>query len=313
MTHDPDDDIKELLARHAAEITPRGTYADVEAKLAARSGGRRPTARHALLGIAAVLALVVGGLVVALATGGDEQQVDTAGGSSTTSTSTTLATTTVVTATVPASTTTSSEPATTTTTTTAPTTTTTTTAPPTTTTTVAGPARLDDGAAVYLGGIGGLRLPAGIAQAERATGRTVDGDLDSGPSVCSYATFVDGPADLQLMIENTDPTFTGTAHELGDAGRVVRIDVVGDSVLKAIGDGGFDAAVGIGSTEDEVLAAFPDAEVQPHKYVAGGHDLVVTDPDDPDVMLTFETDATATVTSFRTGLPQYVELSEGCY
>jgi hypothetical protein len=69
--------------------------------------------------------------------------------------------------------------------------------------------------------------------------------------------------------------------------------------------------VGIGSTEQQVLAAFPGATVEPHKYEPEGHYVTMTDPD-AGVSLLFET-LRGTVTAFHTGDAGAVALVEGCY
>lgn len=310
MTNEPDDDIRELLARHAGSVTPRGTYADLEAKLAADRAGRRVTGRHVVLALAAAIALVVGALTVALATGGDDHEVRTADGAP----STTRATTTQVTttATDPGPTTsavpTSSTTPATSTTTTLPATTTTTAPATTTTTTVPGPTPIGDASTIFLGGIDDLVLPAGIARAEQLTGRQVEGEVGGSVFACQEARFAGGPTDVTLGIVSDDPSYLGSAHDLGDRGRIVLLDVGPGGRVQALGQG---ARVGIGSTEAQVLAAFPGAEVRDRPSGLVGHELVVNHHEQPDVELLFRTDG-AVVVQFSTGLRDYVETPKAC-
>ena len=65
-------------------------------------------------------------------------------------------------------------------------------------------------------------------------------------------------------------------------------------------------------TEPEIKNLFPDQiEVEPHKYVDGGHYLVFVPGDPADHRVIFETDG-AMVTSYRAGILPEVEWVEGC-
>jgi hypothetical protein len=86
-------------------------------------------------------------------------------------------------------------------------------------------------------------------------------------------------------------------------GRLVRYEVHDAGVPTARG-------VGVGSTEDAVLAAYAgEVTVLPHKYDAGGRYLVVPGPDD--LALVFETDGVI-VTTYRAGEEPAVSYVEGC-
>ena len=89
-------------------------------------------------------------------------------------------------------------------------------------------------------------------------------------------------------------------------GRIVRIDV------KAKGAGiAWDQGLGISSDEAALKKAFGSrAQFFPNRYVEGGHDVEVSFPA-KDRLLLFETDH-GKVTSFRVGLPKYVQWVEGC-
>lgn len=86
--------------------------------------------------------------------------------------------------------------------------------------------------------------------------------------------------------------------------RFVRVDVETHDV---VAPGGL--AVGMG--EDDVRAAFPAMETQPHHYTDGKY-LVVSPPDGGDARLVFETDAAGRIERWRIGLPPPVHYVEGC-
>lgn len=282
MSPDRDDDIRELLARRAADVEPRGTFADVERKLAVA-----PAApswhRRALAGVAAVLALLVGAGVVAVATDRDGSQGVTADEPAGTTTTVTAPDTTAPPTPdtqaplPPPETTPATDPAPTTTV--APTTTTTT--PPTQPVTLA--------SRITLYGIDALELPLTRAEVTELTGQELtppSGDFVG--STCDYTRFVDGPADVSFMT---------------DGDRVVRVDVVDGTAIRTV------SGIGIGSSEAEVRATYPEAVVAPGKYA--GLDVTVTDPDAPDHKLIIQV-TDGVVTGYRSGLAEFVDYVEGC-
>jgi hypothetical protein len=86
---------------------------------------------------------------------------------------------------------------------------------------------------------------------------------------------------------------------------VARLDVR-DSTMAT------EAGARIGDTESRVLELYRGrVTTQPHKYVSGGHYLVVASPTDSTRRLLFETDGKR-VTSFRVGRMPEVQWVEGC-
>ncbi len=289
--------VRALLHDRAATVTPRRTYADLEARLAAAPAPRRRPPAFLLAAAALlVVALGLGAVAVASRTSDDEQDLATVG--PTTAVTETTPTTGPgsvpdTTAAVPVPPTPTTAPPTSTPETTTTTSITPDTAPATTLPVRTAPAPLDDSAGVVVGSIGGLTMPSSIADAEVAIGRRLTLD-----ATCPIATPEGGPAGVRFMT---------------DGDRVVRVDVTDPSPIRAQGVGGAEAAVGIGSTVDEVRAAFPGLTEEPHKYTfdTGGTYLVVTDPARPGLELRFETDGTR-VTTFRTGVTEFVQLVESC-
>ena len=72
------------------------------------------------------------------------------------------------------------------------------------------------------------------------------------------------------------------------------------------------AGVRVGDSERRALDLYAGrVSVQPHKYVPGGHYLVVTTPADASLRLVLETDGKQ-VTAYRVGREPAVEYVEGC-
>ena len=86
--------------------------------------------------------------------------------------------------------------------------------------------------------------------------------------------------------------------------KFVRVDVDTDDL---VAPGGL--VVGMNATD--VLAAFPNAERQPHKYIDGEY-LIVKPADDSTARLVFEVDADGRITEWRIGLEPQVHYVEGC-
>jgi hypothetical protein len=88
-------------------------------------------------------------------------------------------------------------------------------------------------------------------------------------------------------------------------GKVARIDVDTGSVTTEDG-------AKIGDTEDKIRSIYyGDLKIEPHKYVQGGHYLIVTDSPIADKAIVFETDGRK-VTNFRAGRLPEVKWVEGC-
>lgn len=190
---------------------------------------------------------------------------------------------------------------------------------PTTTTTVAGattttavpvsttvasttttlPERLTERSRLRLDGIGPITVGMTLAEATAAAGTPVrvNEPVPIGDGSCQYARAEGAPAGLWFMVFR---------------GRIVRIDVFGDrgepSSIATL------SGVKVGSTEAEVMAAYPGRiTVQRHPYTPTGHYLVYNpvDPASRAYGLIFETDGRR-VGSFRSGLADPVQWIEGC-
>jgi hypothetical protein len=175
---------------------------------------------------------------------------------------------------------------------------TTTTTAPTTTTTVAG---LSESSPLRFDGIGPIKVGMTLTEAKAAVGKPMPVDENSPTDVCNFAKVQGGPAGLSFMVERAKPT---------DPWHIARVDVDGGKIVTVSG-------VGIGATEDEVKKAYSGEgksgtlQVEPHKYVEGGHNITY-DVDGPQGnLLLFETDGKK-VTQFRSGQQVPVEYVEGC-
>lgn len=300
MTPDRDDDVRELLRRRAGSVTPRGTYADLERKLTQAAPTTPRWQRPLLLGVAAVLALVLGAGVVALATRqpGDERIESTTGQPATFETTTSSPPQTMR----PAGTTTTTAAATPSSTTAPAVAGTTTTAAPVTPTTAAtaSPQPVTDASRVGLRGIGSVSLPLSLADLGRVTGQAATTQGKAAGATCSTVRLVTGPDD-------TTGTPVGVSFLVQDA-KVVRVDVTKGSKVRTI------SGAGVGTSKAELLKTYPGAEVRAAKYSSPDQpidDVVVSEPSAKGYELIFEVSGGA-VTSYRAGALDAVELVEGC-
>jgi len=137
-------------------------------------------------------------------------------------------------------------------------------------------------------GIGPVRVGMTVAEAAAAlSSETTQADTQE----CAYVGLIGLPPGVSLMTER---------------GRIVRVDV-DDSSRVATTQG-----ARVGWTEAQVLAAYPGARVEPHKY-EDGHYLVALPgaPADTTHRIVFET-SRGVVTRFRGGVVPAVEYVEGC-
>lgn len=166
-------------------------------------------------------------------------------------------------------------------------------ATPVTTAPTGGDEKLTAASRLRLDGIGPVKVNMTLDQASAATGmrfQLVEPDLGTD---CRYAEAEGGPVGLRFMV-------------IG--GHIARVDVSGHPTPSPIATV---SGIKIGSTEEEVNAAYPDAiEETGHPYVETGHYLVY-ESSDPALGLIFETDSQR-VTSFRSGLAGAVQAIEGC-
>jgi hypothetical protein len=157
------------------------------------------------------------------------------------------------------------------------------------------------GARLTWDSLGAIRVGTTVAELEAATGADFEEEYAYEDRSCGFARSDALPDGVWVMI----------AH-----GFVERIDVMalaedGTAVDQPITT---DTGIGIGTPEETVLAAYPDASVEPHPYTGPeGHYVTVDHPgdEDPSLQMIFETDGER-VTEFRSGHEEYVRLIEGC-
>ena len=138
-------------------------------------------------------------------------------------------------------------------------------------------------------GIGPVRV--GMTVAEAAATLPGGGAPHPETQECAYVGLSGLPVGVSLMTEG---------------GRVVRVDV-DDSSAVATARG-----ARVGWTEAQVLAAYPGARVQPHKYEDGHYLIAIPGaPADTTHRIVFET-AGGVVKRFRGGVTPAVEYVEGC-
>lgn len=138
-------------------------------------------------------------------------------------------------------------------------------------------------------GYGPVRTGMTVAELEGALG--IRYKLPGNPEPCFYLS---------------DTHHPGVAFMIVDM-HLARIDAR-DSTVRTV------EGAGIGDDEARIESLFPGrVDVQPHKYVNGGHYLIVRPPADAETTkrLIFETDG-GRVTLFRTGRLPEVRWVEGC-
>lgn len=306
---DPAADVRAMLRRRSQAVTPRGSYADLERRIAEAGPSTR---RSRPLAVAAVVLLVVlvGG-VFAL-TGRDpegagrSERVNTAGpgGSSTPGTGPGSERT------VPSPESSPGEVASTSPDEVDPSATTVDPVPSTSTSTTVDPVPPDPalippygppGSAITpqsslrITGVGPITVPMAVADASAATGQ--DLRVDPGTRLddtnrCGFAQ-IDGLDELWFMV---------------DGDRIVRVDVTGSSTWRT------EAGVGVGSSEAEVRNAYAGtvtAEAHPYPVDDDSRYLVVTDPAHPGYEIIFSVHQGA-VLDYRVGLAEFVRYPEGC-
>ena len=92
----------------------------------------------------------------------------------------------------------------------------------------------------------------------------------------------------------------------GEAAVVSRIELVRDDQVTAAG-------IGLGSTIDDIRAAYAELTTAPHVYLGDGAEYVtVVDATDPDSTILFETDTSGEVIAVRNGFLDPIRWIEGC-
>jgi hypothetical protein len=147
---------------------------------------------------------------------------------------------------------------------------------------------------VRMDGAGPLRVGMTVQEARTALGGDFRPVAQSGGTGegCTYAESARFPAGFAVML---------------DSGRIVRVEVRSGATPTPEG-------ARIGDSEDRVRQTYPGRGMElPHKYVQGGHDMVIRPAAQADTthLMIFETDG-GKVTRYRAGQRPQVEWVEGC-
>lgn len=130
-------------------------------------------------------------------------------------------------------------------------------------------------------------------------------DLEIGKPVPASSSFkLRGAQASDTCLIYSSPDYKGT-YAIVEEGSVRRVTVARDSTVKLI------EGVGIGSTEKEVLAAFPGFRAAPHAYVTAGAAKYLTQPGN-DPRLRFEIGEDGKVTDIHVGVKPQLLYVEGC-
>lgn len=152
----------------------------------------------------------------------------------------------------------------------------------------------NDPAVVNFEGFGPAKFGADEEQVRMSWGRPLQAGTPAEGATC-YQLFMD-----------PQPEGARGIVFLFEEGKFARYDV--DVPLHvAPGD------ITVGASAMDVMAAFPGAvEEQPHKYVEGARNLVVTPADGSAARLVFEVDPEGVVSAWHIGVPPQVFYVEGC-
>lgn len=156
------------------------------------------------------------------------------------------------------------------------------------------PFAANDPAVINFEGFGPAKFGADEEQVRMSWGRPLEAGTPAEGATC-YQLFMDprpeGARGIVFLFED---------------GKFARYDV--DVPLHvAPGD------LTVGASAMDVMAAFPGAvEEQPHKYVEGARNLVVTPADGSAARLVFEVNPEGVVTAWRIGVPPQIHYVEGC-
>ena len=163
------------------------------------------------------------------------------------------------------------------------------TVPPTTT---RPPLQLTEAAKLSTAGLGPVRIGMTLEEGERVSGLIFEPE-SGGDESCRYYTPDRGPSAVAFMVSN---------------GEIVRVEVTNPNIRTLSG-------YGVGSTADELQAAFPERiETVPHPLIDGGLYIVFVPVDDADAdkRVIWEADPEGIVINMRAGRVPFVDFSEGC-
>ncbi len=150
---------------------------------------------------------------------------------------------------------------------------------------------VDTSATVTAEGFGALRIGMDVTNAATALRSPVPSTVGLD-TACSLVNFTNAPIGMQLMVVR---------------GIVARIEIDSSSIATGLG-------ARVGDSEARIRDLYGSrVTVQPSKYVANGHYLIVngTPASDSGFKLLFETDGSR-VTRYRAGRMPEVEWVEGC-
>lgn len=161
-------------------------------------------------------------------------------------------------------------------------------------------------------GIGPIKIGMTIDEAEVVSGMDLAVYGDSKPTACEYVKPLDEFPELSFVVVEA---------------KIVRMAlnrwvsrIVSDTVPPTIERVRVDSilstqrGIGLGSSQAEVEAAYPNAEISPHQYVPSGYYLTITSSDDgysSESKLMFETDGVE-VTRINAGRLPETNFLEGC-
>ena len=132
------------------------------------------------------------------------------------------------------------------------------------------------------------------------------GDLVVGKSIPAGSSFAEHGAQIDGTCRTvSSPRFPGVyAITEGEGGQVRRITVGERSDVKLV------EGIGVGATQQAVLAAFPGFQASPHKYVAAPAKYLTQPGNDP--RLRFEIGEDGRVSLIHVGLMPQLGYVEGC-
>jgi hypothetical protein len=142
--------------------------------------------------------------------------------------------------------------------------------------------------------LGNIEIGMTLSEAETAAKTTLLKAVNDPSQDCYFVLAQALPTEAMFMV-------------VGD--RIARIDIPRGSTIKT------DRGIGINSTEEAVKLAYPDVEIEPHKYTAEtGGKYMTWQPQSQNLAnyrIEFETDGVG-VTAFRSGRLPEVSYVEGC-
>ena len=151
-----------------------------------------------------------------------------------------------------------------------------------------------DATVINFEGFGPAKFGSNEEQVRMSWGRPLNASTPAAGASC-----------YQLFMDPKPEGGNGIAFMFED-GKFARYDV---DVPQHVAPGGFS----VGARAEDILAKFAGhIEVQPHKYVEGGRNLIVAPENGGSARLLFEVDAAGVVSAWRIGVPPQIYYVEGC-